>query len=191
MLDDRQGFLEAVRANPDLLWGRGMLVDGMYCAGCGGYRRIAIEQIYTRWKPPTSQAGQQTSGLTDDELLRKMAPSVYIFACVQCDARSTALLYAGPDRQIQLAVFPDHRGGLSTPRTPSGVAFYLDQANRAQSGGALSAAVAMYRAALEHLLFEQGYTDRTCGAKLAQLDAAIADGTAPRWAHELDPIFCA
>ena len=54
-------------------------------------------------------------------------------------------------------VLPNRTGGLAMPNTPEGVAFYLDQAAKSHSVGANSAAIAMYRGALEHLLFQQGY----------------------------------
>ena len=123
-------------------------------------------------------------------LERVLAPSLFRFTCVQCDALFTALIYLGPDGPA-LAVFPSVRGGLTTPRTPKSVAYYLDQAHRAQSVGAYSAALAMFRSALEHLLYEQGYTQRMLGPKLRQLGVAVEDGTAPKWAKELNPAFLA
>lgn len=73
--------------------------------------------------------------------------------------------------------------------TPSGVAFYLDQAARAQHAGAKSAAAAMYRAAIEHVLFQQEYKRRMLGNKIQDLEATITDGAAPRWTRDLDPAF--
>jgi hypothetical protein len=55
--------------------------------------------------------------------------------------------------------------------------------------GGYTAAVAIFRAALESLLHEQGYTARMLGPKLAELEAAIAAKTAPQWALELDTAF--
>ncbi len=64
--------------------------------------------------------------------------------------------------------------------------YYLDQAYRAQSVGANSGAVAMFRAALDHLLFEQGYKSGMLGQRLAALEADIVAGTAPKWATDLE-----
>jgi hypothetical protein len=47
----------------------------------------------------------------------------------------------------------------------------------------------MFRGALEHLLFEQGFKDGMCGKKLKDLEAAVKAGTAPKWAQELDGEF--
>jgi hypothetical protein len=83
-------------------------------------------------------------------------------------------------------LFTQSLGGLTTPHTPEGVAYYLDQAFRAQSVAAHSAAVAMYRAALEQLLFEQGFQRGMLREKIAALEKAVEAGTAPRWANDLD-----
>jgi hypothetical protein len=115
-------------------------------------------------------------------------PILAIFSCVQCDTIFTAVLYTGPEGPA-LAVLPSTYGGLTTPHTPKGVAYYLDQAQRAKAVGANSAAVAMFRGALEHLLFDQGYKNGMCGKKLSDLEAAVKAGTAPKWAQELDGEF--
>lgn len=47
----------------------------------------------------------------------------------------------------------------------------------------------MFRGALEHLLFEQSYTARMLGPKIAALenDIKAKAGKAPKWALELEP----
>jgi hypothetical protein len=47
----------------------------------------------------------------------------------------------------------------------------------------------MYRAALEHLLFEQGFKTGMLGAKMQELTTAIAAGTAPAWAQNLNAAY--
>jgi hypothetical protein len=116
------------------------------------------------------------------------APSLLQYICVQCEQQYTVLVYAG-SAGPGLAVIPESQGGLSTPNTPAGVAYYLDQAYRAESVGANSAALAMYRGALEHLLFQQGYKSGMCGAKIKQLEADIQSSTAPKWAIDLETDF--
>jgi hypothetical protein len=78
------------------------------------------------------------------------------------------------------------RGGLRTPNTPEEVAFYLDQASRAEAAGARSAAIAMYRGALEQLFFERGYKRGTLNDKILKLEEVIRKGTADKWALDLD-----
>jgi hypothetical protein len=99
----------------------------------------------------------------DREHRERAGSRALLFKCLQCGTESTALLFEGPNG-YELAVFPKVHGGLSTPHTPQPVAYYLDQAKRAQSVGANSAAVAMYRSALEHLLYEQA-TRTGCSAR--------------------------
>src|SRR5262249_22476780 len=108
--------------------------------------------------------------------------------CRQCGTGFTALVYSGPNGPA-LAVFPECPGGLATPNTPPAVSYYLDQASRAQSVGAQSAAIAMFRVALDQLLLEQGFEGRMCGHKIAALEKAIQSGTAPSWARDLDPQY--
>jgi hypothetical protein len=160
--------------------------DGMYCPGCGDIRRVRV------WaRSPVRSTYSDGLNLADtdtDKIAGQLAPAVFTFICVQDDTRFTALLFRGPDA-FELAIFPMVRGGLATANTPKAVAFYLDQAQRAQSAAAKSAAVAMYRAALEHVLFEQNFTRRTLGAKLEDLGKAIVAGAAPKWALELDPAY--
>jgi hypothetical protein len=95
------------------------------------------------------------------------------------------LVHEGPNG-IEIVAIPSAYGGVSTPNTPAAVAYYLDQAERSQAVGALSAAVAMYRAALEQLLFDQGYRDGMLAQKITKL---IADEKPPRWFEDLDPAF--
>jgi hypothetical protein len=131
---------------------------------------------------------QRPSAETLETLLRDLVPSLFLLHCLQCSAEFTAVIHRGPDRPA-LCILPSVRGGLSTSHSPEGVVFYLDQAQRAFSVGAHSAAIAMYRGALEHLLFEQGYQDGMLGTKLATLERHVASGTGPTWAKELDHAF--
>jgi len=98
------------------------------------------------------------------------------------------VIYVG-DTGPRLAIFPSVEGGLSTPNTPAGVRYYLDQAARAHAIGANSAAIAMFRAALDFLLFQQHYQERMLGRKLGKLEADVVAGTAPKWALDLDTEF--
>jgi hypothetical protein len=141
----------------------------LHCPTCGDSRRM---HLWARLKTDHWAAPPVLATLT----------------CVQCDTLFTAVLYKSPEG-LGLAILPSTYGGLTTPNTPVGVAYYLDQAQRSQSVGANSAAVAMFRAALDHLLFEQGFKKGMCGQKLAALEAAVKANTAPKWAYELDAEF--
>jgi hypothetical protein len=167
-LDELQEFSRALGFfNQGTTYAR---VGMLHCPRCGDARRMDMD---LRHRP---------------DPMSKEPPILARLRCVQCDTSFTAVLYQGPEGPA-LAVLPSTHGGLTTPHTPTGVAYYLDQAQRAHSVGANSAAVAMFRGALEHLLFDQGFKIGMCGKKLADLETAITAGTAPKWANELDTEF--
>ena len=107
------------------------------------------------------------------------------YVCVQCEAPFTVLIYS-KEEGPQLAIFPFGRGNLSTPHTPGPVRYYLDQVQSCWSVGANTAAISMYRVALDHLLFGEGFKEGMVGIKLGNLEKAIAAGTAPKWASNID-----
>ena len=203
MLDNLPDLLAVLRENADreLLasrrndrrlecFSRVFEAEAIYCSKCGAHRRVDVHPIYHSWDPDASTSPASRAGsLDDDAFARGLAPAIFGMRCLQCSSRFTAVLYVVDGPSTELAVFPARHGGITTPHTPDGVAYYLGQAHRAQTVGANSSAVAMYRAALEHLLYEQGYTSGMCGAKLNALKADIAAGKAPKWATELDPAF--
>jgi len=167
-LDELQEFLRVLAF---LEQGKKYLRTGMlHCPKCGDSRRMDMD---LKHRPNN---------------LSKDPPILAVLSCGECDTKFTALLYNGPEG-TSVAVLPSTHGGLTTPHTPTGVAYYLDQAQRAHSIGANSAAVAVFRGALEYLLFHQGFKDGMCGKKLRDLEAAIAAKTAPKWADELDTEF--
>lgn len=176
----------------------------LFCPGCGDFRSADVALLF---ESPHAKAArderdrrvrlQGTGSLTGGpaptpgpEIPCPGTPAVLIYRCRECGLKFTAFAYsteAGED----LVVIPGRSGGMRTKNTPESVAFYLDQAARSESAGARSAAVAMYRGALEHLLFDQGYKAGMLGKKLEQLEAALAAGTAPAWARDLETDFLA
>lgn len=108
--------------------------------------------------------------------------------CRECHTSGFVLLFTGPNGGEAAYHWPV-LGGLRTPHTPEAVGYYLDQAARSESGGARSAATAMYRSALEHILHEQGYPKGMLNEKLTALQAAIDKGTAKKWAMDIEPAF--
>lgn len=170
MLDNLDEFDAETRtlptlARPDGPWTELSPETPLHCSTCGDARRMKAQRLF-----------------------RANATRLVRLCCVQCDGVFIALRYAGPQGP-SLAIFSEALGGLSTPNTPKPVAFYLDQAHRAHSVGAHSAAVAMYRAALEHLLHQQGYTQGMLGAKVSKLESDLATSIGPKWTRDLDPEF--
>jgi hypothetical protein len=177
----------------DVLDGEG--VDGVHCPVCGSHRRLdakpvfvsgrcinAQQQMFIQWVKDLDGASQRTA----DRGL--WSPSMFQVRCRQCTTQATIVVYAGPDGD-DVAILWSVRGGMRTPATPASVTYYLDQAGRCEAMAARTAAVAMYRGALEQLLFQQGFTVGMLNAKITALEAAIAGGTAPPWARILNPGF--
>jgi hypothetical protein len=115
-------------------------------------------------------------------------PYLLQYTCLQCGCEFTAVLDRVGDTK-RITILPRRDGGITTPHTPPAVAYYLSQAYLSQILGAYSAAVAMYRAAAEYLLFGQGYTVRMLGPKLAALEADRGTGKGPAWLRDLDPAY--
>lgn len=191
--------------------GGSAVAEKLYCPPCGDVRRVNLTAEPFPFKgrtnglmPRKSSPPQPRHIFPDDatyeeyrgreleaeigNAVPQLVPSVLTLACVQCETKFTSVIYAGPDGPA-LVILPSCKGGLTTPHTPEAVAYYLDQAHRAKALGANTAAVAMFRAALESLLQERGFTARMLGPKLGDLESAILAGTAPKWAKELDTDF--
>jgi len=183
MLDNLTDFVSAIYEHGrDHSFSRRTILGEMYCPVCAGNRGMTGVALYS----PALLLFNSTSPPPDsNEFWKQLPPSLFRLICVQCDSDFTVVIYESVEGRA-MAVFSPHAAGASTPHTPKPVAYYLDQANRAQSVGANSAAVAMYRGALDQLLFDQGFKNGMLGKKLEQLEKATADGTAPKWVMELD-----
>lgn len=201
-IDSLDGLAWTLFQELKVLSALGLGIEGdMHCSKCGGSRRMDVQVSYTpvtwdyvnealnvaAWAPGNG-LDLSNPRAVGEVMGEHLAPSLFRYRCLQCSTTFAAVIYmgaTGPD----LAVLGTHPGGLTTPHTPPVVAYYLDQAQRARSVGANSAAVAMYRAALEALMFEQGFTPRMLGPKLAELKLRMKNGTAPKWADGLDTEF--
>lgn len=122
----------------------------------------------------------------DRDKVSRYAPSVHSLTCLECSALCIAVIYAVPGG-ARLALLRSNYGGLATPNTPAGVAYYLDQAARAQSVGANSAALVMYRAALEHLMLHLGFPENRLADKIKELERQRQQPAAPKWMRDLEP----
>jgi hypothetical protein len=168
--------------------------DGTFCPVCGQRRRMSLQALHwaERWapqrgKPVPSADGTDPSRYGSDLQPRKngLFIAMYLALCVQCDHVYVLVVHPGPDK-IELAALPASYGGLATPNTHPAVAYYLDQANRARSLGAFSAAAAMYRAALDQLLFHEGFENGMLGKKISNLEKASSP---PAWFSDLNPVY--
>ncbi|MCL4464925.1 MAG: hypothetical protein M1401_01010 [Chloroflexi bacterium] len=183
-VDELPGLMRILESNwAELAGGEASRVVAgcMYCPRCDGDRAMRIAVRYA-------------SGLMEGRSVvlpgapPEFVPALIALTCVQCNAAFTAVIYGQEDGPT-LAVLPARHATLSTRHTSPPVAFYLDQAKRAESAGAASASLAMYRVALEGLLAEQGYMTGSLGLRLHQLAKGVETGAAPKWALELEPEF--
>lgn len=162
-------------------------VGNLYCPTCGDLRRMFLQETYVAYRSfyPFSQGGIRQ----DAELL----PGVHLHAvfglkCVQCETIFTAVMYSGPNGE-SVCVLPSAYGGLTTPHAPESAKFYCDQAARAASVGAYTAALAMLRPAVDIVLESNGYTKKWLGDKLAALERDINDDTGALWARQYNHEF--
>jgi hypothetical protein len=185
MLDELDSLVKLLDKNPGL-YALGkettqLAADQLYCPKCGDYRRVYVSVLNVpTWPRPIP--GQLKTTPTGG---RKYMPGLGIYQCVQCSALFTWVIYHSPGGPA-LAVLPSTYAGITSPNTPKAVSYYLDQAHRSHAVGANSAAVAMYRAALEQLLYEQGYRSGMLHGKITALEAAVSQGTAQKWAEDMD-----
>jgi len=162
--------------------------DGTYCSACGDTRRMALLALHWKDRWADGSATLETANkvhTVNETRLENPGPSLFVAICLQCRSPLTLVVYPGPEG-VRLVALPASYGGLSTPNTPDGVKYYLDQAERANSVGALSAAIVMYRSALEHLLHEQGFTEGMVGKRLEALAKAA---NPPPWRDQLHPDY--
>lgn len=179
---------------------KGAVIGEMHCSRCGDSRKMEAVLLHPR-KPPVLGYMMPNSMPVDAvpsnprenlgvpgrrrSILETEPIVLCTLRCVQCNAAYTALKYPGHHGSA-LIMASSVAGGLATKFTPLPVAYYLDQGHKSHAIGANSAAIAMYRAALEQLLFEQGFTVGMLNQKIAGLEAAITARTAPAWANDLD-----
>ncbi len=118
-------------------------------------------------------------------LIWNSLPLLIGITCNQCYNEALLLIYAIKN-DIQLVVIYNTYDNCTTPNTPEEVKYYIDQAFRAKAVGLFTASVAMYRSAIEWILYEQGYQKGMLGQKISDLKADIDNGTAKKCAMSID-----
>lgn len=171
----------------------------LYCSTCSELRNTAVKNLHTnlnsnkietiikesRYKDDAPRSFEEYYKFIINKLNVALSPSLWEVTCLQCKSKSYLFIYTNINGQ-QIIHLSETINGVSTPNTPYEVSYYLDQAHKSKIIGANSAAVVMYRTALEHLLYNQGYTKGMLNAKINELENGINRGTAPRWALNLD-----
>jgi Domain of unknown function (DUF4145) len=160
---------------------------GTFCGRCGDSRRMRLvadddrcQRLNPRHIEGTRRTLEQLESDTDPVAFALAGPPPLFGAtCLQCQTRLSLVVDAGPPAEV--VVLGSRGSGLATQHTPAAVAYYLDQAYRARTRGAFTAATTMYRSALEQLLQEQGFNGRGLADRI---NAAIAGQ--PPWIERLD-----
>ncbi|MGL5749837.1 MAG: DUF4145 domain-containing protein [Paraclostridium sp.] len=116
-----------------------------------------------------------------DEIAKANAPLLITGTCLQCD-NTVAILIINEKYESRVIRLYGKGGGVTTKHTPKSVKYYLDEAYKCKSIGAYTAAIAMYRTALENLLYDNGYTKGMLSDKIKEFEKAKQDGNAPLWA---------
>lgn len=178
-IDDRDSLIKAAKSSTDLLWA-GKTRDNfdMYCPVCARVLRTNIKVIKGMGAVSSGEDGYK---LTDD-------PIIYETTCVNCKSNSYILLYAREDHH-DIATIYSKSAKFGSPNAHPSVTYYLDQAQRAHTMGANSAAVAMFRSALEQLLYHEGFINGMLNQKITDLQKSIDQKTGPEWAINLDTDF--
>ena len=206
MVDNLSGFLDALSNNRGLVIGASEyssstilenssksyslpfrdFTDDLFCPKCGAVRRCELKHL--SFSNSRTYFEKLVSKGVPDKIKFYNLPVIYESTCLQCTSKTLLIVYQGP-KSLELAVLHDTYGGCVTANTPEEVKYYIDQAYRARSVGALSAAMSMYRSALEWVLFQQGFKKGMLGQKISDLENAIKDDNAPKWAKEIDSGF--
>lgn len=178
-------------------WDAGELgeFDGTFCTKCGDFRRMRLTAADTRARGLGPRSLRWSRRVIDELAVDRdfqvdidaatladsigTPPPVFTAQCLQCRTTMSLVVDAGPPTEV--VVLGAGAQGVATPNAPEIVRFYLDQAYRARSHGAATAAIAMYRSALEAFLDHQQFPGRTLAA---QIDGAVK--ASPPWIEHLD-----
>lgn len=182
-IDNAENFLEGIKKTGFIIGRDGNSANfEIYCPTCANLMRHKVEYLGDlqsfKW-------GHYNNiiGLSDK-------PANFKCECPQCLTVKFAMLFTKNDTPQVVIIYADS-DSFGTPNTPKEVNYYLDQAQKSHNMGANSASVAMFRAALEQLLYNQGFTNGMLGQKLKDLEKEIDNpvATTPLWVKSLDIEF--
>lgn len=181
-LDDLENVMEILVCFEKFLTDGASLEDlgFMYCSSCREECRMHIgithyEKTVLHKQVVFKKLGCRLLEATDEA-------AFLTYACVNCLRHYWAYFHRTQEDDLALRVLPSHQPMLSTANTPEAVAYYLEQAYLAQLVGAHSAAMGMYRSALDNFLDGNGKLEK----RIEDLAKQVENGSAPRWARTLN-----
>lgn len=150
----------------------------LFCALCAADRTHKVLAHYLRWETIQGYPGHMS----------KISIAAGVANCLQC-GHITSILTSKAAVGEKSAVLGFVDGGISTPATPDKVKYFLDQATKAGSAGAYSAALTMIASALETVLSDAGYKMPMLGAKIGALLKDLESRTLPEKLNRAPPDF--
>lgn len=148
-----------------------------YCNECLESRKMKVININKKLN--------NIVGKDLEEALEECYPLIYELTCLQCKSKAYLVVYKH-ENEFKSIILYEKAGGCSSKNAPEGVKYYLNQAYQARIVGAQSASMSMYRAAMDFILFDQGYKTGMLGKKIEKLEEDINNKNAPKWAMEID-----
>lgn len=161
------------------------------CSSCKEKRKMNLQMWDYESNPikPIIYSGTGSIYNQDSEKVIQVKdsvfPSLWIATCKQCNEQHFIVLYKLNNNK-KILIISESFQGIATNHTPDAVKYYLDEAYKCKMIGANSACVSMYRAALEQVLFEQGYTDGMLNKKIRKLEEDKKNGCSKEWVMNID-----
>ncbi|MFA6210994.1 MAG: DUF4145 domain-containing protein [Candidatus Obscuribacterales bacterium] len=160
----------------------------LFCPDCAADRKVRVRVLLH--SGPLARLARATPVTNHQRIdTNEFGPSLLVLICEQCRLQFNCLLFdemINEETETKILIFANGAGGLATPHTPPEIKHFVNEAYKCQCAGAHGAAIEMYRAALEQLLFTEGFEDRLLSAKLDALETAKNSGTAKPWAADVD-----
>lgn len=170
--------------NGKIIWYNSDLIteSEFYCNNCLDGRKMKVINVKMREDRYVNVYKNFEEGF------KKNLPLVYELECLQCKSRA-CLVIQKMNNEIKDIILYETYGGCSSKNSPDGVKYYLNEAKLSKQIGAKSASMAMYRAALDFLLYEQGYTQGMLGNKIKKLEEDRNNNCGQKWVMEIEPQF--
>jgi hypothetical protein len=146
-----------------------------YCSACKKHRYFKTGFL------PTSAVHWTPKELAQNLNLTPFA------VWLQCDHCSIIFWSFGYQQKEsgKVASFSNRTYSNGSLHAPEEVNRFLDEANKCKAVGAIVAAIAMYRSALEHILIFEGFTTGLLSEKIADLEAALTLNNGPKWSNKV------
>jgi hypothetical protein len=169
--------------SPEGSFSQFVAAEVIFCRSCMRARKMSVRAISTfgvlhrQWEQDDFKA-------INLQLPNDVNPSVLSLVCESCEARVAVLLYVQSGK-VAMAAFSNCLTGPMGANIPKAVSYFVDQAVKALAVGSKAACIAMFRAAVEQLLDEEGFTGGMLNDKLISLSTAVTNQTAPAWAKRV------